>query len=101
MVYGPELTTLSWNKEDNTLSMSSLVNATNVEWYYGESYFKNALTIHLYSQLDQCLAAPLKEYDPVTVANCIVENQEQLMRIHEYYILKIKCVLIGFNIKYC
>nr|CAG8433379.1 1448_t:CDS:2 [Entrophospora candida]CAG8437540.1 3945_t:CDS:2 [Entrophospora candida] len=81
VVYGPELTILSWNKKDNTLSMSSSVNATNVEWCYSDSNYEDALTIHPYSQPDQCLAAPLKEGDPVSVINCVVESQEQLMGI--------------------
>jgi hypothetical protein len=80
-IYGPELTVLSWDKENNTVSMSSLVNATNTEWCYDDSNYEESFTIHPFSKPKYCLSAPLKDGDPVTVIDCVVDDTEKIMGI--------------------
>ncbi|CAG8499596.1 17235_t:CDS:2 [Acaulospora morrowiae] len=78
-IYGPGNTVLAWNEEDNTLLMNSTQYARNTEWCYGESNYEDSFIIQPYGRTGECLAAPLKEGDPIAVISCIARNDIELM----------------------
>lgn len=80
-VYGPGGTVLSWNETEHTIVLDSSLNPPNTEWCYEDSNYEGAVNIHPYKRPEDCLSAPRKVGNPITIISCRIKNDAETLGI--------------------